>query len=116
GVILGILGLCGWAIVLLILVALGLSIAMAMAGIFLFSNAERIELTTDMAKISMKAEDYKRENRNIAPADLTVLALDQPTLTDPWGHPYHYELRDADPGYDIVSDGQDGKAGTADDV
>ena len=116
GVILGFLGTCGWMLVVGLLILAAAGMAVAGAGVFFFSQADRIELTTDMAKIAMKAEDYKRENRGIPPADLAVLGLQSATLMDPWGHNYHYELVEGDPGFDIISDGPDGKAGTEDDV
>jgi hypothetical protein len=116
GLILGLLGTCGWLIVAIVVIVAGLGVLLAMAGIFVFSQAERFEITTDMAKIAMLAEDYKKENRDIPPADLSVLNLQVSTLTDPWGNRYRYELTEKEPGFEIVSDGQDGKAGTADDI
>lgn len=116
GVILGFLGTCGWLLVVLVLVVAAMGLAVAGVGVFFFSQAERIELTTDMGKIAMLAEDYKQANRGIAPADLTVLTLQTPTAMDPWGHSYRYELIAEDPGFDIVSDGPDAKSGTEDDV
>ncbi|MEO6246012.1 MAG: type II secretion system protein GspG, partial [Opitutaceae bacterium] len=57
----------------------------------------------------------------VAPADITgwrgpYLKSDIPL--DPWGHPYVYEFpgRVNVSGYDVVSMGPDGQAGTADDV
>lgn len=116
GVVLGFLGTCGWLLVLGVLLVAAAGIAVAGVGVFFFSQADRIELTTDMAKIAMVAEDYKHENRGVPPADLSVLTLQPATLMDPWGHAYHYELVEGDPGFDIVSDGPDGKAGSDDDV
>ncbi len=116
GVIIGLLGTCGWLIVAVLVAVAIAGVLLAGVGMFFFTQADRIELTTDMSKIAMQAEDYKHNNRGVAPADLTVLNLQTPALTDPWGTAYHYELTDQDPGYDIVSDGPDGKPGTADDV
>ena len=116
GAILGLLGTCGWLLVLLVLVIAAVGLTAAGVGVFFFSQADRIELTSDMGKIAMLAEDYKHANRGVAPADLSVLALQIANTIDPWGHAYRYELIEEDPGFDIVSDGPDGASGTEDDV
>lgn len=116
GVVVGLLGTCGGVILVLAILAFGLAVVLAAVGIFAFTQSERIELSADMAKIAARAEDYKRENRGIAPAGLEVLGLETSTLTDPWGNRYRYVLVTGEPGYDILSDGKDAKTGTADDV
>jgi hypothetical protein len=116
GLILGLLGTCGWLVVAVVVVVAIAGVLAAGVGMFFFTQADRIELTTDMSKIAMQAEEYKDKNRGIPPADLSVLTLQTPALTDPWGRPYRYELVEKEPGYDIVSDGPDLKAGTEDDV
>ena len=40
-----------------------------------------------------------------------------PTSLDPWGNEYRYVLdADTDAGYDLISDGPDGRAETEDDI
>jgi general secretion pathway protein G len=116
GLILGLLGTCGGIVLVIVILAFGLAVALAAVGIFAFTQSERIELTADMAKIAVAAEEFKRDNRDVAPAGVEVLNLEPSTLNDPWGHPYRYILVAEEPGYDVISDGQDGKAGTPDDV
>ena len=116
GAILGLLGTCGWFLLLLVLVVAAAGLAAAGVGVFFLSQTDRIEVTSDMGKIAMLAEDYKKANRGIVPADLSVLPLQLPNTIDPWGHTYRYELIEEDPGFDIVSDGPDGASGTDDDV
>jgi len=116
GIILGLLGTCGGIILVIVILAGGLALALAAVGIFAFTQSERLELSADMAKIAVQAEDYKRENRGVPPAGLEVLTLETSTLTDPWGNRYRYILVNDEPGFDVVSDGKDGTAGTPDDV
>lgn len=116
GVILGLLGTCGGLLLVVFALTFGVAVLLAAVGIFMFSQSERIELTADMAKIAAKAQHYKEQNRGIAPAGLEILNLDQPALTDPWNNRYTYVLTTENPGYNIISNGEDGKSGTADDI
>src|SRR5690349_7884012 len=75
GVILGFLGTCGWLLVVGVLIVAAAGLAVAGVGVFFLSQADRIEVTTDMGKIAMVAEDYKNANRGVPPADLSVLTL-----------------------------------------
>jgi hypothetical protein len=115
GLIVGLLGTCGWAAVFIfagaaLLAALGL----AVVAISL-SEPEKLEITSDMINMTVAIKAYEEENRYL-PADLETLTLKTSTLMDPWGQRYQYHLTDERPGFDIVSAGADGQFGTEDDV
>jgi hypothetical protein len=115
GLIVGLLGMCGWAIALLIggaaiLAALGLAIV----GIAL-SDQERVEITRDMATIAFEVRRYERENRYL-PATLEELELRESTRLDPWGERYRYNFVEAKPGFELTSAGEDRQFSTDDDV
>lgn len=118
GVILGVLGTCGWGIFWLIwilLIAAGVGIALGAAAFFALSEPVRGELTVDMGVIAAAIENY-REREGYLPANLTLLGLDEQALTDPWGNQYHYVFLEESPGYDLISYGKDGQFGTDDDI
>jgi len=117
GVIIGLLGTCGGLLIIfafgaIILAALGLSAA---AVFIAMNDPQRTELTVEMANIA-QAVEQNRDPKGILPASLTSLGLAPGDLTDPWNNPYTYTFINEKPGYDIISHGQDGQSGTADDV
>jgi hypothetical protein len=115
GVILGALGSCGAIVVFLafgalILAALGIGV---LAAFVAMNDPQRVELTLDMSNIQQAVEQYRDRNK-VVPAALTELHLSTDTLTDPWGNAYVYTFQDEKPGYDIISNGADGKPGVDD--
>jgi len=125
GIVLGLLGSCGIIMLLLfgglLLAALGISMtALAM------TQGDKMQIAQDMTQIAVAIERYRDENGEL-PADLGVLALQPSLLIDPWGanYEYHFSLDDGTSvegterspiGFDLVSLGEDGIAGTPDDV
>lgn len=113
GVIVGLLGTCAGLIIFLIfgaliLAALGLAIAL--------SNVEQTEITLDMGVITAHTAKYEDDN-GVLPANLELLKLPASNKTDPWGNPYRYLLDDTtELGFELISDGQDGKTGSSDDI
>ena len=118
GLILGLVGSCGWIIaffvfgaVLLAMMATALGLAVAVA----LTEPEKMEITGDMANMAVAIALYEEENKYL-PADLETLGLRPTVLRDPWGTPYQYHLTNEDPGFDLVSAGADLQFGTLDDV
>ncbi len=117
GIIIGVLGVCGWLIAFLVvgtamLAALGIGAA---AFAFAMSEPEKIELTADVGVMTAAIEAH-RDVTGALPADLDALDLGAPFLTDPWGNPYRYILLPDRAGYKIMTNGPDGALDTADDV
>jgi len=115
GVILGLLGTCGWVLLWLvagvaILAALGIGVA-AVA----LANPEKTELTFDMMRIGIAVQQYRDENKYLPASIDLVHGLDENTLTDPWGGQYRYVMPDANE-FDLVSAGEDRKFDTGDDI
>mgnify|MGYP005866932185 CR=1 FL=1 len=116
GLVLGILGSIGAALIL-VLFGLGFGLAALgtiLAAVGLAAAAGQLEAGLDMAAIDTEVESYIQTNGS-PPADLTVLGLDQDTLEDHWGNPYRYTL-EGDGTWTLTSDGEDGTAGTNDDL
>lgn len=117
GIFVSLFGFCLGAILLIVfgaafLAAIGI-VTVAMAN---FADPIKIETTAEMAMIVAKAEEIKQRD-GYPPASLASLGLDSDMLTDAWGQPYRYVLTDeTDRGYEIISDGPDGKPETEDDV
>ncbi|MHC4107263.1 MAG: type II secretion system protein GspG, partial [Planctomycetota bacterium] len=84
-------------------------------GLFMLTQPEVIEVTTDMFNLAIGIQYYERQQQAL-PEDLDDLGLGVATLTDPWGNRYRYVLASSDPGFDVWSSGQDGEFETADDL
>ena len=115
GLILGLLGTCGGILVVVllggaILAALGIA-----AVAFMYTQGEKLELSSDMVTIGAAVQKY-RDEFNYLPAGLEVLSIDESRLIDPWGKRYDYEKIDPQRKFDIVSAGKDKMFGTEDDV
>ncbi len=115
GIILGLIGSCGIILVLLLIPAAVLAVLGITVAAIALAEPEKMELTTDMANIAIAVAVYQEEN-DVLPADLSVLNLRSVLKNDPWGNPYEYHFIDDDPGFDLVSWGEDGQAGTEDDI
>jgi hypothetical protein len=118
GVALGILGLCGWVLVLLVAgsVVLGLLAVALGIGLIALANPVKAEITADMAILAASIEE-ERDQTGYLPADLAVLNLDSSFLTDHWGNAYEYRLtNENERGYEIISAGEDGQIGSDDDI
>ncbi len=120
GVFFGLLGAAFWLIVLVLALAVGMLAALAgavvFAGIFMLTQPEVIEVTTDMANLAIGIQYYERQQQAM-PEDLDDLGLGVATLTDPWGNRYRYVLAaNTEPGFDVWSSGKDGEFETDDDL
>lgn len=119
GVIIGLIGSCGAVVVLLLVILAGAGAVLAAVGLGIamiaLGEPEKIELTSDMINIVIAAKMYEKE-QGVLPADLSLLDIRESVLSDPWGNPYEYHFIDDDPGFDIISWGEDGESGTEDDV
>lgn len=120
GVIVGLLGTClGVVAIVFLSAAIMFVITLFIAGVGMFAlvatQGENIQISADMLSIADSVVIYEDKNGSL-PADLDVLDLDTPTLTDPWGNPYRYILVEREPGFEITSWGADGQPATDDDV
>lgn len=117
GVILGAVGSCGilMGIVLFIVAPLalvGLAGAAGVAGLL----GPQLEARWEMAQINSDVIEY-RDRTGALPLKMDDLHItDQELKTDPWGHPYVYELSANGMSYEIKSLGPDGVEGTSDDI
>lgn len=111
GLIIGIIGSL-WVIVFVVIFG-GLGILMAAIGIAAGDQIEVYGETEDLAPI---VETYRTANGGQLPSDVTSLPgyLGQDEFHDPWGNPY--TIRADGPGFMFSSRGEDGVAGTPDDV
>jgi hypothetical protein len=119
GVITGLFGTVIWLVItLLALVALFVGTLAAVvfsAGAFIITQPEVIEVSSDMINVTIAVAEYEKKNNKL-PEEVDSLGLSVSTLIDPWGNAYSYQLTDADPGFDLVSGGSDGKFDTDDDM
>ncbi len=116
GVVLGALGSCGIIIGLVFFVgALAMVLAgLGFAGLAVALGGPDFEAQHDMAQIDAALYEAQQSGGTV-PDGLDTLTLDSATLVDPWGNPYVYTLND-DGTWGLSSKGEDGQAGTADDV
>jgi len=123
GIVLGVIGSCGWlvAIVFIPMIVLGLMVAIGMgaaaAGFAAYFSPEihtKIELEVLKSQIGM----YVDENGKAPGAltDLPNISADSIMLKDGWDHDYVYEVQPDGVTWKLFSMGEDGVAGTADDV
>ncbi|MCH8343792.1 MAG: type II secretion system protein GspG [Planctomycetes bacterium] len=119
GVLIGLLGTVIWLAITIVAIlgtlAVGMAALVLVAGAFMFTQPEVIEVTSDMLNVTLAVAEYEDTN-DALPEDFTALGLSVSALTDPWGKPYRFQLVDDEPGFDIVSAGGDGKLGTDDDL
>jgi hypothetical protein len=119
GVVIGLFGTVLWLVITSLVVVGGLAAGvvaiLVAAAMFIMTQPEIIEVTSDMFNVTISAVEYEEEHGNL-PGDITALGLGVTTLTDPWGNPYRYRLADHDPGFDVISNGADGQADTHDDL
>ncbi len=120
GVFFGLLGAAFWLIFLVLALAVGMLAALVgavvFAGIFMLTQPEVIEVTTDMANLALGIQYYEQQEQEM-PEALDDLGLGVATLTDPWGNRYRYVLAaNTEPGFDVWSSGQDGEFETDDDL
>lgn len=119
GVFFGLLGAAFWLIFLVLALAVGMLAALVgavvFAGVFMLTQPEVIEVTTDMANLALGIQYYEQQEQAM-PEDLDDLGLGVATLTDPWGNRYRYVLASTGPGFDVWSSGQDGEFETDDDL
>lgn len=115
GLILGLIGSCGFLLVLLLIPAAALALVGIGVVAIALAEPEKVEITSDMAHIAIAAKIYEEE-QGVLPANLGVLELRETVLRDPWGNPYEYHFIDDDPGFDIISRGEDGTPGTEYDI
>ena len=105
GVIVGLLGTVGWAIVAVTVMA---------GGEFIMEAIKvSTEVQQDYMVISSAVEGAMADGAY--PADLAGLTLDAAATTDPWGTAYEYVVTDDGAGWSLTSAGKDMVMGTADD-
>jgi hypothetical protein len=115
GVILGLLGSClGLILIFFLGVGLLALIGVGVAAIAL-SNAEQTEITSDMLTMAVEITQYE-EQQGALPATLDQIDVAQARRIDPWGNAYEYHFIDEPPGFELISRGEDGQAGTEDDI
>jgi hypothetical protein len=119
GVVVGLFGTVLWLAITGVVVvgglAAGVVAVLAVAAMFIMTQPEIIEVTSDMFNVTIAAVEYEEKTGSF-PDEIAALGLGVTTLTDPWGNPYRYRLADHDPGFDVISDGADGLAETDDDL
>ena len=119
GVVIGLFGTVLWLVITGVVVlgglAAGVVAILAVAAMFIMTQPEIIEVTSDMFNVTIAAVEYEERTGDL-PEDLGALGLAVSTLTDPWGNPYSYRLANQDPGFDVMSNGADGIVGTDDDM
>lgn len=115
GLIIGLLVSCG-GLVLGVIFFAGILAAVGIGLVTIaLAEPEKLELTSDMVNIAIAVKMYEEE-QGVLPADLSLVSLRESVKNDPWGNPYAYHFIEDDPGFDIISKGEDGLAGTEDDV
>jgi hypothetical protein len=115
GIIIGLLGTCVGILMIMIL-GFGLLALLGVAAVAFVTEAERIEITADMAVITGFVQHYEDENRRL-PDSLDDLEIPQSKRLDPWGTPYDYRLTpDTKMRFDLVSAGPDLQLDTEDDM
>lgn len=119
GVVIGAIGSCGIIIAIVALpVALALIIGIAAAVGATALAGPQAESYVEMFVIATNVEERARESAGILPATIAEGApkLNPSQMTDPWGHPYQYELTQEGKAFRLYSMGPDGVAATPDDV
>lgn len=120
GVLLGLLGTVAW-IAIMVAAILGFVVVAgtaAVAGIGMFvlvTQAEQLEVTSDMFNVAIATETYRKEH-DAMPTSINDLDLAHPALHDPWGVPYRLVLIDDERGFDVLCAGEDGEFETDDDA
>jgi len=119
GVVIGLFGTVLWLAITGLIVVGGLAggaiAILAVAAMFVMTQPEIIEVTSDMFNVTIAAVEYEEQHGQF-PDEISAMGLGVTTLTDPWGNPYRYRLANHDPGFDVMSNGADGVAGTDDDM
>jgi hypothetical protein len=119
GVVIGLFGTVLWLAITGLVVVGGLAggaiAILAVAAMFVMTQPEIIEVTSDMFNVTIAAVEYEEQHGQF-PDEISDMGLGVTTLTDPWGNPYRYRLANHDPGFDVMSNGADGMAGTDDDM
>jgi hypothetical protein len=119
GVVIGLFGTVLWLVITGVVVlgglAAGVVAILAVAAMFIMTQPEIIEVTSDMFNVTIAAVEYEERTGDL-PNDLGALGLAVSTLTDPWGNSYRYSLADEELGFDVMSNGADGLVGTDDDM
>ncbi len=112
GLVLGVIGSL-WLIPLFALGLLGGILALFGLGAAVIAG-DQFEASFELDTISAEVTAYIDENGSL-PASLDDLSLETWAKTDPWGNVYRYSI-DESGAWTLSSDGEDGVAGTADDV
>ncbi|MBL8746858.1 MAG: type II secretion system protein GspG [Phycisphaerae bacterium] len=119
GVIIGAIGSCG---IIFALVALPLALAViigiaAAVGLTAIAGPQA-EAYVEMFVVATNIEESAQRAAGTLPATIAEGApkLNTSQVTDPWGHPYVYELTQEGHTFRLYSKGPDGIAATPDDV
>lgn len=123
GTIIGALGSCG-IIIALVAIPVILALVLAMAGmtaaalgIAAFAGPQA-EAQIEMFVLTTNIEERIQQSAGTLPATLDEAAstLSEAQKTDPWKHPYVYEVTQEGKAFRLYSMGPDGLAATPDDV
>jgi hypothetical protein len=122
GVIIGFLGSVIWLLIMGLAVVAGLVGALGagvmgvgMAGAFMLTQPEAVEVTADMVRVAAATERYHHEHDEM-PVNIKQLGIGIKGQTDPWGGLYIMEQIDEEPYFNILCAGPDGSFGTDDDI
>jgi hypothetical protein len=119
GVVLGLLGSVIWLVIGIVALVVGLVGAAAgmvmAAGMFVLTQPEVVEVTSDMVNVAVAAKEYEQDEQRL-PDSLDDLDVSRSATIDPWGNSYLLTSIDEDPGFDLVSAGEDGRFDTDDDI
>lgn len=122
GVIIGFIGSIIWLLVMGLAVIAGLVGALGagvmgvgMAGAFMLTQPEAVEVTADMVRVAAATERYYHEHDEM-PSDIKQLGIGIKGQTDPWGGAYIMEPIDQEPYFNILCAGPDGAFDTDDDI
>lgn len=119
GVIIGAIGSCGIIIAIIALpVALALAFGIAAAVGLTALAGPQAESYVEMFVIATNVEEHAQQSAGTLPATIAEGApkLNASQITDPWNHPYQYELTQNGQAFRLYSMGPDGVAKTPDDV
>jgi hypothetical protein len=115
-VIIGFLGTCGGLLIVIFAFGVVVTVLAAIGIAFALTDAERMEVTSDMIMAAAAVGQYEDREGNL-PDSLDELDLTDSAMRDPWGNAYRLVLDDSlKPGFDLVSAGQDGEFDTDDDI
>ncbi|GAB4521092.1 MAG: hypothetical protein Tsb0013_24510 [Phycisphaerales bacterium] len=112
GTVIGLVGLCGWAIPIAIFGTAFFGLVLGLAGL----STPDFETEFELGIISGMVEEQHKATGSY-PSSISSLGIPFSSWTvDPWGNAYHYAVLPDGSGFELSSNGPDGVHATADDV